>query len=186
MSVTEDILEFWFGDADVTQDCEARAAWFKADPDFDAEIESRFAERARAAAGGECDNWGEMPSGSMALCVLLDQFPRNLYRGSGEAFATDAKARQIASAALERGHDQVVAPTKRSFLYLPFMHSENIDDQIRSVELYRALGNEGNLRYALDHHYVISRFGRFPTRNAALGRDTTPEEAVFLEGFGAF
>ncbi|MBT6094223.1 MAG: DUF924 domain-containing protein [Rhodospirillaceae bacterium] len=186
MNITDDILVFWFGDADVTQDCDARAAWFKVDPEFDAEIDNRFAQHARAAADGAYDNWAETPPGSMALCILLDQFPRNLHRGNANAFATDAKARQIASAAIEKGHDQEIAPAKRSFLYLPFMHSENIEDQIRSVELYRALGNESNFRYALEHHYVISRFGRFPTRNAALGRETTPEEATFLQGFDAF
>ena len=186
MSMIDDILTFWFGNADPAEECENRQAWFMADSDFDAEIEKRFLSEVEAAAEGARDSWTETAAGSLALCILLDQFPRNLFRGSERAFATDAKAREIASAALDAGHDQAMAAVKRTFLYLPFEHSEDINDQIRSVELFRALGNEDNYRYALEHHYVISRFGRFPTRNAALARTSTPDEAAFLASFDAF
>lgn len=186
MGRANEVLEFWFGTADVDRDVEFREAWFKVDPAFDAAIEAGFGGDARAAAEGGFDDWLAAADSSLALCILLDQFPRNLFRGSGQAFATDAKAREVAHAALENGFDGQLAAVPRSFLYLPFMHSEDIADQIRSVELYRALGNESQFRYALDHHYVISRFGRFPTRNAALGRETTAEEAEFLKGFNAF
>jgi uncharacterized protein (DUF924 family) len=176
MGRAKEVLEFWFGTSAVDADVEFREAWFKVDPAFDAEIEASFGADARAAAEGGFDDWLAGAGSSLALCILLDQFPRNLFRGSGQAFATDAKAREVARTALEKGFDKQLA----------FMHSEDIADQIRSVELYRALGNESQFRYALDHHYVISRFGRFPTRNAALGRDTTAEEAEFLKGFNAF
>ena len=128
----------------------------------------------------------ETAVGSLALCILLDQFPRNLFRGRARAFETDSKAREIAGNAISVGFDASVSPVKRSFFYLPFMHSEDLDDQVRSVELYRALGNENNYRYALEHYYVISRFSRFPTRNAALGRHSTEEEEKFMVGFDAF
>jgi len=186
MGRAKEVLEFWFGTSAVDADVEFREAWFKVDPAFDAEIEASFGADARAAAEGGFDDWLAGAGSSLALCILLDQFPRNLFRGSGQAFATDAKAREVARTALEKGFDKQLAAVPRSFLYLPFMHSEDIADQIRSVELYRALGNESQFRYALDHHYVISRFGRFPTRNAALGRDATAEEAEFLKGFNAF
>lgn len=186
MRMIDEILTFWFGDADPARECEYRNAWFKTDPAFDAKIAERFLGAVEAAAAGDCDDWCDTAAGSLALCIALDQFPRNLFRGTARAFATDAKARDVASAALEAGHDQAVSPVKRPFLYLPFEHSENLDDQVRSVELYRALGDQNSYRYALEHHYVVSRFGRFPTRNAALGRVSTAEEEVFLADFRAF
>lgn len=186
LDLIEDVLQFWFGDADPDGAGDYREAWFKADPDFDAEIATRFADSVAAAAKGAHDAMAETPAGSLALCILLDQFPRNLFRGRSEAFATDAKARKIAAAALNAGHDQALSVVKRAFLYLPFEHSEDLEDQARSVELFRALGNDLQYRYALEHYYVISRFRRFPTRNAALGRQNTVAEAEFLASFDAF
>jgi uncharacterized protein (DUF924 family) len=186
MASIDDILIFWFGDAEPETASEYRQAWFKKDPDFDAEIERRFGNDVAAAASSVFDEWAASAAGSLALCILLDQFPRNLYRGSPKAFASDAKARAIAGRAIDAGHDMALAPVKRAFLYLPFEHGETLADQQRSVELFRALGNELQYRYALEHYYVISRFGRFPTRNKALGRADTAEETAFLATFSSF
>jgi uncharacterized protein (DUF924 family) len=186
MKIIEDVLMFWFGDTDPMHESEYRKQWFVKNPAFDAEINDKFMSVVDAAAAGEHDELAATAAGSLALCILLDQFPRNLFRGNGQAFATDDNARRIASRAIEAGHDQALAPVKRIFLYLPFEHSENLPDQIRSVELYRTLGNEDNYRYALEHHYVISRFGRFPARNIALGRQSTDEEEAFLATFNGF
>jgi len=186
MVLVNDILTFWYGDADLSQNGEFRQAWFKSDPAFDAEIKDKFLLAGNTAALGGHDDWMEAAMGSLALCILLDQFPRNLFRGRAQAFETDSKARKIAGNAISAGFDASVSPVKRSFFYLPFMHSEDLGDQIRSVELYRALGNENNYRYALEHYYVISRFSRFPTRNPALGRHSTEEEEKFIAGFDAF
>ena len=186
MAPIDDILTFWFGDAEPEKQGDYREAWFKKNPDFDAEIERRFGALVEAAAAGAHDSWGDTAAGSLALCILLDQFPRNLRRGSAEAFANDAKARAIAARAIDLGHDMTLSPVKRAFLYLPFEHGETLQDQARSVELFRALGNELQYRYALEHYYVISRFGRFPTRNKALGRADTTEEAAFLATFTSF
>jgi len=182
----DDILNFWFGDADPAHQGDYREAWFKKDDAFDAEIAERFGASVEAATAGAHDDWAATAAGSLALCILLDQFPRNLHRGSARAFATDAKALGIAKAAVAAGQDQQVSAIKRAFLYLPFEHSEVLDDRAASVDLFRALGNELQYRYALEHYYVISRFGRFPTRNAALGRETTASEAAFLETFSSF
>ena len=185
-NIIDDILSFWFGDADPAHQSDYREAWFKADDGFDAAIAECFGAAVAVAAEGGHDDWSATAAGSLALCILLDQFPRNLHRGSGQAFATDGKALDIAKRAVAAGQDQQLSAVKRAFLYLPFEHSEDLDDQARSVDLFRALGNEVQYRYAFEHYYVISRFGRFPTRNTALGRETTPEEAAFLETFSSF
>jgi uncharacterized protein (DUF924 family) len=186
MATIDDILIFWFGDAEPETASEYRQAWFKRNPEFDAEIERRFGSDVVAAASGAVDEWAASAAGSLALCILLDQFPRNLYRGSPKAFASDAKARAIAGQAIDASHDMALSPVKRAFMYLPFEHGETLADQQRSVELFRALGNELQYRYALEHYYVISRFGRFPTRNKALGRVDTAEETTFLATFSSF
>ena len=123
--------------------------------------------------------------GALALAILLDQFPRNIYRGTPRAFAADAKARDAARNALAAGHDQAVAPFMRAFLYLPFEHSEDMADQDRSVALFRALGDEKYLGFAIGHRDVIARFGRFPHRNEILGRRSTPDELAYLRQPGA-
>ena len=181
-------LSFWLGEADpdLAADGTPRKEWFVADPAFDTAIRDAFAGDVGRAARGELDGLAESARGALALVVLLDQFPRNLNRGSPEAVATDATALEVAETAIGRGFDAELGLHRRMFLYLPLEHAEDIDAQIRSVELFRAMGDEGYYRYALEHHYVISRFGRFPTRNKALGRADTAEEAAFLAGFDAF
>lgn len=182
-----DVLDFWFaGDPTVP-----RKVWFQKDADFDAAC-SRFSDAARAARQGAFDAWAQTPHGALSLVLLLDQFPRNLHRGSPEAFAADAHARAMARAAIARGFDQVLTPVERMFLYLPFEHSEDLEDQDEAVRLYETLrvdlGDE-TVNYADRHRDLIRRFGRFPHRNVALGRINTAAEEIYLAqtdtGFGS-
>ncbi|MCX8280875.1 DUF924 family protein [Phyllobacterium sp. 0TCS1.6C] len=159
------------------------AKWFEKDDAFDDDFRARFFDRHFAAARREYENWVETPEGALALMVLLDQYPRNAFRGTGHMYATDHLARHYARIALERGHDLTLEQEVRGFLYLPFMHSEDVDDQRRCVELCRG-GSPSNLEYAHDHYDIIQRFGRFPHRNAILGRQTTPAEQAFLDEGG--
>lgn len=163
-------------------------AWFKKDEAFDAAIRTRFEAVHLAAARGEFADWGETAQGALALLLLLDQFPRNLFRGSGHAFATDPLARSIASAAIEAGFDRRTAALLRPFFYLPFEHSESLADQDRSIALTEALqrdaGDDDTVKWARLHRDIIVRFGRFPHRNAAFGRVTTSAEQAFLDEGG--
>jgi uncharacterized protein (DUF924 family) len=157
--------------------------WFAKDDAFDAEFKSRFEAVHHAAATGALDAWAGDAEGALALLVLLDQFPRNAWRGSGHMFATDGKALAVAHAAVEAGHDRQVDPALRPFFYLPFMHSESLAEQERSVALNAELDADTQ-RYAVLHRDIIARFGRFPHRNKVLGRRTTAEEQQFLDRGG--
>ncbi len=154
--------------------------WFAKSTAFDDIIRERFEATHHRAARQELMDWLHTVDGALALILLLDQFPRNLYRGSGHAFATDGLARSIAATAVDAGFDQRVDSALRDFFYLPFEHSEDPEDQALSVRLFEAAGDADALQWAIDHRDIITRFGRFPHRNAALGRATTPEEARFL------
>ena len=158
--------------------------WFEKDFAFDEEIRRRFSELHDAAADGNLAGWERSAEGALALLILLDQFPRNMFRGEARAFATDPMARAIAAGALVRGFDAQVAPELRGFFYLPFEHSEDLGDQERAVAFYQAAGDAEGLKWAELHADIIRRFGRFPHRNAVLGRSTTPEERAFLDGGG--
>ncbi len=158
--------------------------WFMPDAAFDETIRGRFLPAHEQAAAGALAGWANAAEGALALLLLLDQFPRNMFRGQARAFATDAQARAIANAAIARGHDLVVAPALRSFFYLPLMHAEDMRDQERCVVLYQAAHNQEGLRFAVIHAEAIRRFGRFPHRNAALGRMTTPAERAYLDAGG--
>jgi uncharacterized protein (DUF924 family) len=179
-AIPQDVLHFW------------RQAgpqkWFSHNRAFDDAIRLKFEPVHHAAARGEYDAWAQTAEGALALLVLLDQFPRNLFRNSGHAFATDPKARAVARAALTAHHDQAVEPGLRAFFYLPFEHSEDLVDQDLSIalaqKLFEASGDELTLKYAVIHRDIIARFGRFPHRNAALGRITTAEEQAFLDEGG--
>ena len=173
-----DILGFWLG--------AGPAKWFKKVAAFDEAIRLKFEPTHHRAARGEYDAWAATAEGALALLLLLDQFPRNLYRGSGHAFATDAKARALARAAIERGFDRKVEPTLRNFFYLPFEHSEDLTDQDDCLALCAEAGVADDIKWAGVHREIIARFGRFPHRNASLGRVTSPEEQAFLDagGFG--
>lgn len=157
--------------------------WFTKDAAFDDEIRRRFMASYEAAAAGKLTDWEQSAEGALALLLLLDQFPRNMFRGEARAFATDPLARTIASRAILNGFDGAF-PEMRGFFYLPFEHSENLADQERALALFKAAGDEDGLKWAELHADIIRRFGRFPHRNAVLGRVTTPEEQAFLDGGG--
>ena len=188
MDVVERVLSFWFDEKapNLAIDGHYRMVWFKKDDAFDNAIRDQFEDDVTAAANGEYDVLRKTVEGVLTLSILLDQFPRNLYRGSSQAFATDALALEIVKGAVVSGFDAELGKSRRIFLYLPFEHSENLDDQDMAVRLFKALNDEQSYIYALEHYYVISRFRRFPGRNAALGRYSTPEELDFLEVFGAY
>ena len=161
-----------------------RERWYKRDDAFDAELRGRFLELWRKAAGGGLSSWEATDDGALALVIVLDQFPRNVFRGEAGAYASDALAREVASRAIARGADSRIEAALLEFLYMPFMHSEDPADQRRSVELFGKSGNAENLGYARDHAGIVSRFGRFPHRNRILGRTTTPQEQAFLDNGG--
>jgi uncharacterized protein (DUF924 family) len=156
--------------------------WFAKDEAFDRIIRARFLKIHAAALHRELADWEESPEGALALLIVLDQFSRNMFRGSAEAFAGDPLARAIADHSLSRGFDRATEEIMRQFFYLPFMHSESLADQERSLSLYQAYCSSEELKYAVDHHSIIARFGRFPHRNQVLNRATTPAEQAFLEG----
>ncbi len=158
--------------------------WFEKDDDFDLTIRSRFLAIHEAAARGELAAFEDSAEGALALLILLDQFPRNMFRNSARAFATDHLARAVADRALARGADQETGATMRPFFYLPFMHSELLADQDRCLRLYEAFGDPEQLKFAVTHRDIIAKFERFPHRNRVLGRETTPAEREFLEGGG--
>jgi uncharacterized protein (DUF924 family) len=174
----EEVIAFW------------RAAgpdrWFSKDEAFDRVCRERFLIVHEAAAAGDLNEWELTPQGALALCLLLDQFPRNMFRGTRRAWRTDPVALDVADRAIERGHDKAVEPDMRRFFYLPFMHSEELPDQERSVALAEAAGDAETVKWARHHRDIVARFGRFPHRNAILGRESTPEEAAFLAEEGAF
>jgi uncharacterized protein (DUF924 family) len=171
-----DIVAFW------------RAAgpdkWFGKDTGFDEEIRRRFLPVHEAAAAGKLAAWEQNAEGALALLILLDQFPRNMFRGQARAFATDALARAVTAGALLHGFDAQVPAELRGFFYLPFEHSEDLADQERGLALYKAAGDTDGLKWAELHADIIRRFGRFPHRNAVLGRTITPEEQAFLDSGG--
>jgi uncharacterized protein (DUF924 family) len=176
LSITAaDVLAFW-------REAGPRR-WFRKDDAFDAEFRTRFIGVHEAAMRGELDVWARDAPGALALLILLDQFPRNAFRGTPRMFASDAKAREVARQALQEGFDTKVEKDLRNFFCLPLIHSENLKDQDMGVEFARKLGGE-SLRYATIHRDIIGRFGRFPPRNAVLGRTTTPEEQRFLDDGG--
>jgi uncharacterized protein (DUF924 family) len=189
MTTPEDVLAFWFSDGPDTW----RKAWFARDEAFDAAIRERFGATLDRAAAGALDDWGESPRGMLALAIVMDQFPRNLFRGTARAFATDAQALALAKRAVVRSLDRQLTMTERVFLYLPFEHSEAMADQDVSVALFEGLRDvpamakpDGAIDYAWRHRAVIKRFGRYPHRSAALARESTAEEAAWLAAGGGF
>jgi uncharacterized protein (DUF924 family) len=159
------------------------ALWFAKDDAFDRRFRERFLPLHETAARGDLDGWNATPAGALALMVLLDQFPRNSFRGTARTYATDAAARRLAAEAIALGHDRAVEPDLQKFFYLPFGHSEDLADQERAVELCGRLGGR-DLEQATHHRDIVRRFGRFPHRNAILGRPTTAEEEDYLANGG--
>jgi len=186
----EAVLDFWFpeGRALDVDAAEHHAHWrWRMQGGADDQIIARFSDLTEKAARGALDHWVQDPHGQLALIILLDQFSRNMFRKDARAFAQDERARGFARLALERGHDVIFPPAARQFFYLPFMHSEDIDDQSLCVDLFRQLGNQNNYFYALVHMDAIRRFGRFPHRNAVLGRTSSKAEEAYMAtgGFSA-
>jgi uncharacterized protein (DUF924 family) len=173
----KDVLDFWFAES-------SKKLWFNATPELDRDLTRRFMDTWQAAKQGRLHHWADTPSGALALIIVLDQFPLNMFRGHSLSFSTAAAARDVAQWAVEQGFDRDMSDKEKLFLYMPFMHSENLDDQDRSVRLFADM--EGQQRWAEHHRNIIRRFGRFPHRNAILGRESTPEELAWLASPEAF
>lgn len=181
MGVTADkVLDFWFNETD-------QQNWFERSDDFDQVVRDRFGESVETARGGGFTDWHDTARGCLAVIILIDQFSRNIYRDSPLAWSADDVSLSCAKQALTRGYDTDLGVEERTFLYMPLMHSENLADQERCVELFRTLAadradeEDTSLEFAIRHRDIIARFGRFPHRNETLGRDSTPEELEFLE-----
>ena len=189
MADFREVLDFWFGPAGTPEYGRPREAWFKKSDAFDAAIRARFLDLHLQAAEGALAAWRTAPDSLLALIIVLDQFPRNLFRGSSRAFATDAQALAAAEFAVAQGYDRKLAPVERWFVYLPFEHAEDLALQRRCLELFEDLRTDpdsaGSIDYARRHYEIIARFGRFPHRNALLGRVSTPEEIEFLRQPGS-
>jgi uncharacterized protein (DUF924 family) len=168
MAWTQEVLSFWFG--------LAHAQYWKADPEIDSEIFERFHKLWEEQRQCPAETFLDSPEEALAAVILFDQFPRNMFRGAADSLSTDHLALDIAKAVIERGYDDALTQQQRGFLYMPFQHSEDLDDQLRSVGLFTALGDPDQLRYARLHHDVIQRFGRFPHRNEILGRKPRADE----------
>jgi uncharacterized protein (DUF924 family) len=184
-----DILDFWFGPPGSPQRGRPRQVWFRKNAEFDAEIRRRFLDEHEAALAGLRGDWEATPHASLALVVTLDQFPRNMFRDTPRSFAADQAALGVARRMVDNGFDILLRPIERCFVYLPFEHSEDLAAQRRSLALFEGLrfssDSIGNIDYARRHYEIIARFGRFPHRNAILGRASTPEETEFLRQPGS-
>ncbi len=179
LRVAEQLLDFWFSEASARH-------WFRATRKFDHELQERFGTLVEAALRNELSHWLETARGTLALIVLLDQLPLNIYRGKAKSFAGEAGARHAANVAIDRGWDQQLSQQERAFLYMPFMHSESLEDQDRAVLLFTAAGLDSNLRWAKHHREIVRRFGRFPHRNEILDRPSSAEELKWLASDQAF
>lgn len=186
MSSADEILSFWFGQLRDTEEYyeERRRLWFASDSRIDQDITNRFLSDYEHAAAGQLRNWRDTPRTSLALILLFDQFPRNMFRETPRAFATDPLAREITFQLLDAASDKQIHPVERTFVYMPLMHSEDLAQQQQAVTLFRQLAQDNprvdSVSYAVRHLEIIERFGRFPHRNAVLGRVSTPEEVEFL------
>jgi uncharacterized protein (DUF924 family) len=184
------VLDFWFGSPDDPKYGQVRNEWFRKDPAFDLQIRQRFGTLIDSALTGELSGWAEAAPSALAQVIVLDQFTRNSFRDTARAFAGDARALAAAQAMVTRGQDRQLIGVQRQFAYLPFEHAEDLEMQRRAVELFGQLEQQepalaGLKEWALKHQVIIERFGRFPHRNAALGRVGTPEEIAFLQQPGS-
>ncbi|MBI2317261.1 MAG: DUF924 domain-containing protein [Betaproteobacteria bacterium] len=183
------ILDFWFGAADSPERGRTRKCWFARDAVFDAQVRGRFQALHEAGCRGELALWERGPLAALALVVVLDQFPRNMFRGNARAFAADAIALAVARRMVEKGFDLLLRPVERAFVYLPFEHAEDLAVQRRSLALFAGLAGDAEststIDYARRHYEIIARFGRFPHRNAVLGRTSTEEEIAFFAQAGS-
>ena len=177
--MAQEILDFWFSD-------EVRKLWFNSTPEFDAMLRDRYQQAWQQARRGELDHWLQDAAGCLAQVIILDQFPLNMFRDQALAYSTEAQSRNVARTAIQSNFDRLLEVEQRAFLYMPFMHSEELADQRRALELFAEPGLEGNLRFARHHHDIIEKFGRFPHRNQALGRDSSAAELDYLNSKQAF
>jgi len=175
----QQIIDFWFAD-------DVRKLWYNSTAEFDRLLCERFEGILKQAARGELDHWMESAEGCLALVIILDQFPLNMFRGSAQSFATEARSRDVARVALAKGFDQALAAEQQAFLYMPFMHSEDLADQEMALELFARPGMGSHLRFARHHHGIVKTYGRFPHRNAVLGRTSTAAEIEYLNSKEAF
>lgn len=194
----KELLDFWFGPLDEQglPDAFHRNRWFRADRRIDQELRRRFISLVLFASEQGLDHWREEPGGALAEILLLDQFSRNIYRGGALAFDNDLQARKLCRRMMERGQDMALPGVQRAFVYMPLQHSERLKDQNESVDCYQSLAASFDgllgeflasfLQSARDHRAIIERFGRFPHRNRALGRQSTPEEEAYLKGASSF
>ncbi len=175
----QEIIDFWFAD-------DIRKLWFNSTPEFDRMLCERFEDTLKQAGRNELDHWMENAQGCLALVIVLDQFPLNMYRGSALGFATEAQSRDVARVAIDKGFARMLSIEQQAFLYMPFMHSEDMADQGLALELFDQPGMESNLRFARHHYAIVETFGRFPHRNAALGRVSSAAEIEYLNSGEAF
>ena len=182
----QDVLDFWFGAPGSPEYGKSRSVWFKKSDAFDQEVRDRFLAVHEQAARGELTAWDDTPQSLLALIIVLDQFPRNMFRNDARAFATDALAQAAAQRMVERGWDRKLSAIERGFAYLPYEHAEDIAMQQRGVALFESDPVMADAaQWARKHHDIIARFGRFPHRNTVLGRSSTPEETEFLKQPGS-
>jgi uncharacterized protein (DUF924 family) len=179
IKTAEQVIRFWFSEA-------VRPMWFKATPEFDAQLRKDYLQTYTAALHGELAHWAETAEGALALVICLDQLPLNMFRGQAESFAGETPSRKVAATAIAQGFEQKLSDEQKAFLFLPFMHSEKMVDQERSVSLFEQAGLTENLRWAKHHRDIIARFGRFPHRNATLGRESSAAERAWLASDEAF
>ncbi|MCP4983948.1 MAG: DUF924 domain-containing protein [Gammaproteobacteria bacterium] len=178
-SVPQEIVDFWFAD-------DTRRRWFNSTAEFDRRLCENYQVLWERASRAELDHWMETAEGCLALVIILDQLPLNMFRGRAQCFATEAQSRDIARIALEKGFDLQLMPDQKAFLYMPFMHSEDLEDQQLALTLFDQPGLESNLRFAHHHYSIVERFGRFPHRNNILGRDSSDAEIEYLNSKEAF
>ncbi len=178
-SEIENVIGFWYAD-------QSRSLWFSSNPEFDSKITDRFESLWQAARDSQLADWKNTPQGSLALSIVLDQFPLNMYRGEVKSFSTESQAIEIAKHAVAVGQDKQLPREQVAFLYMPLMHSEDLADQDESVRLFESTGLFENTRFARHHREIVRRFGRFPHRNEVLNRKSTPEELTYLASDEAF
>ena len=169
----QDLIDFWFSD-------ETSQYWFKSTKAFDARLLDSYADTWQQAKQGKLDDWQQSATGSLVLVIVLDQFPLNMFRGMAKSFSTEVQSRSVARSAIEKAYDQELPTNQKSFLYMPFMHSEDLADQALGIELFSQPGLENNLRFARHHYDIVERFGRFPHRNSILGRESSEAEVAYL------
>jgi uncharacterized protein (DUF924 family) len=178
-NMPQEIVDFWFAE-------ETRKLWFNSTSEFDRKLCENYQSVWQQASRGELDHWMETAEGCLALVVILDQLPLNMFRGSAQSFSTEARSREVTHFAIDRGFDQQLPVEQKAFLYMPLMHSEALEDQRLALELFDQPGLESNLRFARHHHAIIEKYGRFPHRNEALGRDSSTAETEYLNSKEAF